>query len=196
MPRMMPNEYIAGASAGIRNERWAFSIPITSPLMPKITTVGSIMRSSRTVTSSCPIFESAVRAYKPFRTSHGANIQVSTETTTRMRETTFNTPDAKRHAPRLSSLVRKPVNIGIKAEPNAPPATRLNSSSVTRFAALKESSAALVPKASVITICCATPTRLLRKKANITTPVARAICWLALSALAACAAVSRWGCAA
>jgi hypothetical protein len=45
---------MAGAMAGSQKRWCALSTPIASPLSPKITTVGSITRSSATVSASCP----------------------------------------------------------------------------------------------------------------------------------------------
>ena len=69
--------------------------------------------------------------------------------------------------------------IGIKAEPRAPPATRLNSVSEILLAALNASIEAEVPKALATRICRTSPARLLSTKAMVTIPAARAICWLA-----------------
>ena len=90
------------------------------------------------------------------------------------------TEEASFQAPRWSSLVRKPVKVGMKAEARAPPATRLKSSSVMRLAALKESRSAEVPKALVRTVLRSTPIRLEKTKAAITVRAARAIRRLAV----------------
>jgi hypothetical protein len=57
------------------------------------------------------------------------------------------TAEASFQARSRCSCASSPVKVGMNAEPNAPPAIRLNSSSVTRLAALNESRSALVPKA-------------------------------------------------
>jgi hypothetical protein len=133
------------------------------------------MRSRRTVRSSCTGSESGTSKKSPRLTKTGAKIQTKTLTATKTANTTWTTPEASLQAPRRSSRVRKPVKVGINAEPSAPPAIKLNSSSVTRLAALNESSSALVPKAWVMTIPRTTPTRLLMMYASITRLAARAI---------------------
>ena len=77
------------------------------------------------------------------------------------------------------SLASKLVKVGIKADPNAPPATRLNKVSEILLAALKASIEEEVPKASATRIWRIKPVRLLITKARVTTPAARAICRLA-----------------
>ena len=49
---MIPSGYIAGVRAGMKKTWWALSMPITSPLMPKITAEGSISLKSETVRAS------------------------------------------------------------------------------------------------------------------------------------------------
>ena len=72
-------------------------------------------------------------------------------TTIRTSMTRLITPEARRQAPAIFTP-RKPVNVGMKADPSAPPATRLNRTSTIRLAALNESNSADVPNARVITI--------------------------------------------
>ncbi len=87
--------------------------------------------------------------------------------------------EASRQASRLSPWVSNPVKAGKNAEANAPPAIRLKSVSETRLAALKASISACVPKAPATRIWRSKPVRLLRTKATITVPAARAIWRLA-----------------
>jgi hypothetical protein len=68
--------------------------------------------------------------------------------------------------------------MGMKADANAPPATRLKSVSATRLAALNASISAFVPKAFAIRICLIKPAMLLIMNATITVPAALAICRL------------------
>jgi hypothetical protein len=90
--------------------------------------------------------------------------------------------EASRQAPWRSLAVSRLVKVGIKAEASAPPATRLKSVSDTRLAALKASMAELVPKAFSTTTWRIRPIRLLRMKAAMTSPAARAIWRLAAPA--------------
>jgi hypothetical protein len=54
--------------------------------------------------------------------------------------------EANRQASWRFSFASKLVKAGMKAEPSAPPATRLNRVSEIRFAALNASMASVVPK--------------------------------------------------
>ena len=82
---------------------------------------------------------------------------------------------------RLSS-VSSPVKVGMKEDASAPPATRAKIVSETRFAAVKASISGSVPNAPATRICRASPIRLLRMKAAITVPAARATRWLEVPA--------------
>jgi hypothetical protein len=146
VPTIIPREYIAGAIEGIRKFWWAFKMPITSPLMPNKTTEGSMMRNRRTVSTSCTGSDPGTSRNSPSRTICGAKIKARMLITISARNTRLVTPEASRQAPSRSSFARKLVNIGMKADPNAPPATKLNSSSTMRLAALNESNWAEVPK--------------------------------------------------
>jgi len=84
-------------------------------------------------------------------------------------------------APWCSPRVRNPVKVGMKAEASAPPATRLKSRSGIRAAALKASISGPVPKAPETSTWRIRPVRLLKIKAAITVPAARAIWRLAVS---------------
>ena len=64
-PPICPSEYIAGAMAGSQKRWCALRMPITSPLSPKMTTVGSMMRSSATVSASCPGDSPGESTYSP-----------------------------------------------------------------------------------------------------------------------------------
>jgi len=138
-------------------------MPITRPLIPKMITVGSMIRSRRAVSATCAALESGTIANNPRSTRNGAKIHIRVETTINTINTELTTPEASLQAPFWSLRVKKPVNIGINAEPSAPPAVRLKSSSVTRLAALKESRDTLVPKAFETTIPRTIPTIVLRK---------------------------------
>ena len=71
--------------------------------------------------------------------------------------------------------------MGMNAEPNAPPAIRLNNVSETRLAARKASISGEVPKVVALMIRLARLVRLLSSRAIITLPAERAIWRLALS---------------
>jgi hypothetical protein len=75
------------------------------------------------------------------------------------------------------SFTSKLVNVGIKAEPSAPPATRLKSVSESRLAAINASIGAEVPKALATRIWRMRLTILLSTYAAVTRLAARAI-WL------------------
>ena len=94
----------------------------------------------------------------------------------RTMSTQLLTAEANCQASRFFSLVSSSVKVGIKADPNAPPATRLKSVSATRLAALKASISRLVPKASATRIWRISPASWLKAKAAMTKPAARAIC--------------------
>jgi hypothetical protein len=91
----------------------------------------------------------------------------------------FAIAEANSQAFFFSPLANRAAKVGINAEDNAPPATRLNNVSETLLAALKASISAWVPKAFATRICRASPVRLQRMNATITVPAARAICRLA-----------------
>ena len=79
------------------------------------------------------------------RTSQGARTKVSAASAVVITASRAITVPASRHAPSSSFLARNAAKTGMKAEPSAPPATRLKSSSGTRWAARKESNSRLAP---------------------------------------------------
>ena len=87
--------------------------------------------------------------------------------------------EARRQASWRFSFASKLVKVGIKADPSAPPATRVNRVSGIRFAVIKASMASEVPKALATRICLSKPVKLLITKADVTRLAARAIWRLA-----------------
>ena len=87
----------------------------------------------------------------------------------------------------LSPLVSSPVNVGMKADPSAPPAIRTNNVSDTRLAARKASISGEVPNVVAFRIRLARLAILLNSKAIITLPAERAIWRLAVSSIKAIA---------
>ncbi len=134
------------------------------------------MRKRRTVSSIWVTAVPGLSTNKPFSTIVGAKIHIKAATMISAISRVLSTPDARRQAFSFSLRVSKPVNMGINAEPKAPPAVRLNSSSVTRLAALKESRSAEVPNAPETTMPRKMPIMVLKMYANMTTEAARAIC--------------------
>jgi len=141
--------------------------------MLKITGDKSIILSNETVKAICS-GSSNPRA-NTLVTNQGAANQHVRDTNPRITRTRFATDEARRQAPEWSSRVRKPVNVGRKAEANAPPAIRLKRVSGSRLAAKKASRSPLVPKAREIRIELAKPVRLEATKPIITTLAARTI---------------------
>jgi len=75
----------------------------------------------------------------------------------------------------LSPFTRKEEYIGIKADPKAPPAMRLNKVSETRFAAIKASSSIEAPNNLATSILRNNPANWLNINATMMIPVAFAI---------------------
>src|SRR5450756_605921 len=174
-----PKEYMAGASAGKRKLWWAFRIPITSPLKPKITAEGSWMRSSWAVRISLSGLVAANAGARITLTTWSANIVERIASTVRIRVTQLARAEAKRQAPERSFCERRVDKVGMKAEPSAPPATRLKRISEKRLAAKKASLSMPVPKERAIKILASRLAIWLRIMATIIVPAARAIWRLA-----------------
>src|SRR3990172_2614406 len=151
-------------------------MPINKPLTPKIAGAISRMRSREAV-RSCKEGENFGARMVP------TNWREKNSDTRLVRQRISNTrlirADARSQAFLRSSLAKKAVNVGTKAEARAPPAIRLKSKSVKVEAALKASSTFSVPKALKIRIWRNSPVRLLNTKAAMIVPAARAIWRLA-----------------
>ena len=156
-----------------------FNIPITKPLKPNSTADGSMRRIRSIVRASCTGLLANPGA-RMCRTINGAKIAANNAVRVKISNIRLAIADANFQAPRLSSFTNKLVNVGIKAEANAPPATRVNSVSETRLAAINASISPLVPKAFSTSTCRASPTMLFKANAAITSPAARAIWRLAV----------------
>jgi len=83
--------------------------------------------------------------------------------------------DASFQAFFCSLLTSNPVKTGIKADPSAPPATKLNKISENRFAAKNALLSMVVPKYLAVSVFANNPTRLLAIKAAITVIAPRAM---------------------
>ena len=152
-------------------------MPITNPLTPKIAGVRSRMRSSSTVRACWSGVNSGARI--PL-TICGANAQHTMLNNVRIRITRLTIEEANLQAPLRSSFSRNSVSVGIKAEANAPPATKTNRISGIRSAALKASISTPVPNTRASKALRTSPTILLNTNPAMTTPAARAIWRLAV----------------
>ncbi len=108
----------------------------------------------------------------------------------RTMETRLAIEEASFQAFGRSSAASSPVKTGMKAEPSAPPATRLKRISEKRLAAKKALLSMPVPNSRAVSVFASKPTRLLMIKAAITVPAARAIWVLALDGLGESACIA------
>ncbi len=156
-PKMMPRLYIKGASAGAMNTPFDCSTPISRPLTPNTTVAASMMRISETVSAACASPKPGATIVS---TRKGANNAAMTASTERIPATLSATMRARRHPRTTCPRLSRAVKMGMKAEANAPPASRLNSKSGMRNAALNASYSALAPNCDVTTTRWANPIRL------------------------------------
>ena len=110
-----------------------------------------------------------------YRTTCGANIAAKTAKALMISSTKLMMDEANFHAFSFCFFTKNVENVGMKADANAPPATRLNNTSDTRLAAQKASFSIPVPKALRITTPLARFMMLLIIYAIMTVPAAIAI---------------------
>lgn len=110
-----------------------------------------------------------------YRTTCGANMAAKMANALIISKTKLMIDEANFHAFSFCFCTKNVENVGMKADANAPPATKLNNTSDTRLAAQKASFSIPVPNALRITTPFAKLITLLITYAIITVPAAIAI---------------------
>ena len=127
---------MAGASPGKRKFPLVFRIPMISPLMPKISTEGSWIRSSLTVRTCSSGSCRENPGTRMYLTTCSAKMNPSAQRKNRTRNRQFPMREASSQAFSFSSSLSSiALKVGTKALASAPPAIRLKIVSVRRLAA-------------------------------------------------------------
>ena len=172
-PRILPIEYIIGASAAHRKLRCELRMPITNPLMPNMTGATIWMRTRSTVSAN--LTGSVKPGARILRTTHGAKMAMAIPRTMKMIVMMLAMAEASSQAFSRSPRVKSVVKVGMKADASAPPAINWYKISGRRLEALKASFETPVPKAHVISMEESKLNTWPSMMASITVPASRAM---------------------